>query len=239
MKKISIIIPCYNEGKNILNSINSVKNYLESELSLVNYEIIVVNDGSTDSETKEIFKISKINKVKFISYMNNKGKGYAIKEGIRKATNDIIIFMDADLSIDLSAIKSVVENIEKFDIVIASRHHKKSKIIKSQPLYRKIMGYLCSLITRLITGLKFKDTQCGFKGFKKDIAKKLIKKQKVNRWAFDVEYLYVACLKNYSVKEIPIVLRNDSNSTVDPIKSSLIFLKDLIRIRKNKKYYMK
>lgn len=238
MNNISIIIPCYNEGEKLINSINKIKNFLEKHSNISNYEIITVNDGSKDSKTNNIFNSTKINNVKFISYKENKGKGYAIKKGIEKANNNIIIFMDADLSTDITAIDTVISNIKENDIVIGSRHHKDTKITTYQPKLRQLMGYICIFTVKILTHIKVKDTQCGFKAFKKDIAKQIIEKQRINGWAFDVEYLYIAKLKNFSVCEIPIIWHDDSDSTVSPIKSSIAFFKELINIRLNKKHYI-
>lgn len=232
---ISIIIPCYNEGKKLLDNLKKVINFMKN--LNCDFEIITVNDGSIDSETNEIFKTAKMENVKFISYEKNKGKGFAVKTGIKNAKNDVIIFMDADLSTDINAINLVLDNINKYDIIIGSRHHKNTKIVNPQPFHRQFIGRCCILITNFLTKINVKDTQCGFKAFKKDIAKKIIQKQKIERWAFDVEYLYIAKLNNYSIFEIPVIWDNDTESTVSPIKSSISFFKELIKITSNKKYY--
>lgn len=238
MQSLSIIIPCFNEGEKLILNIEKVKKYLNENFSNLKYEIITVNDGSTDKKTNDIFYNTKIDNVIFFSYEKNRGKGFAVKKGIELASNDIVLFMDADLSTDITAIKTVFDNIKQSDIVIGSRHHKETYIPNPQPAYRQIMGYSCISITKILTGLNVKDTQCGFKAFKKHIAKELIKKQRINRWAFDVEYLYIAHLNNYSIKEIPIIWCNDDESTVSPIKSSISFFKELVTIKNNKKYYI-
>lgn len=231
---ISIIIPCYNEGNKLTNNIPLVYNYLDN--LNVSYEIICVNDGSTDLETQNIVSNITFKNTKFISYQKNRGKGYAVKQGLEAAIGNTILFMDADLSVDLFAIKMALK-YKDYDVVIGSRRHHDSMIPKPQGPVRKFIGICCIILTRLITGIKVKDTQCGFKSFKKDIAKQLISKQTIDRWAFDVEYLYIATLNNFSIKEIPVIWENDEDSRVSPIKSSISFFKELIKISKNKYLY--
>lgn len=235
-KSISIVIPCYNEGEKLLINIKKIIKYL-NKINIDDYEIIAVNDGSIDKKTNEIFRDTKIDKTNFIGYNQNKGKGAAVKTGIEFASKDIIIFMDADLSTDISAIQTVLDNIENKDIIIGSRHHKKTIIPNPQPPIRQFIGRCCIIITSILTGLNVKDTQCGFKAFKRDIAKKIITKQQINRWAFDVEYLYIAKINGFSIYEIPIKWNNDNESTVSPIKSSINFFIELIKIVRNKRKY--
>lgn len=237
MKTLSIVIPCYNEGEKLITNVGKVKEYLDTQLTECIYEIVCVNDGSTDNKTSELFKTTKIDKVKFISYDKNHGKGFAVKTGFENSNNDILLFMDADLSVDLSAIKTIMENTDKADILIGSRHHKDTVIPIPQPTIRQFIGRACIFITNFLTHIGVKDTQCGFKAFKKDVAKKIIQKQQIERWAFDVEYLYVAKLNKISILEIPVIWSDDSDSRVSPIKSSISFFKELLKIRSNKKIY--
>lgn len=224
---ISVIIPCFNEGKKIKKNIEKIKKKLSKD-----YEVICVNDGSTD-DTNEILKT--IDGIKVIGYDKNRGKGYAVKYGIQHAKGDLIIFMDADLSTELSAIEFALK--ETADIVIGSRTNKDSFIF-GKTFTRNLSSFVSNFIIRLITGIPFKDTQCGFKLFTREAANKLINLQTIDRWAFDVEYLYIAKLNNMKVVEIPVVWTNDRDSRVNLIKDSMIFLKETLKIRKNKKLYI-
>lgn len=230
--KLSIIIPCYNESKDIKNNVAIVKDYLKE--NSIDHELILVNDGSKDN-TKE--EIESIPDVLTISYEPNRGKGGAVKEGILKATGDYVLFMDADLSTDISAIKDVVEQAPTCDLLIGSRHAKGSVIKKKQPLLRVFIGWCCRLLVNMKFHTKLKDTQCGFKAMRIDIAKKLAEKQLINNFAFDVEYIYIAKLNNLSLKELGITWSDDRESTVSPFKSSVKFFKDLHFIKKNRKHY--
>lgn len=240
MAKLSIVIPCYNEANKIKNNIIKVRDYLLYE-KLYDYEIILVNDGSSDNiedvakEIKREFKVSK--NFKFVTYEQNRGKGHAVKTGILASTGDYVLFMDADLSVDISSIKKYWEVKDKADIWIASRRHKDSNMVVSQGIVRKIISKCCNILTKMITGLKFEDTQCGFKCFKGDVARKIVTKQTIDRWSFDVELLTIAQLNGYSIKDFGIQWENDSDSRVSVLDASIKFFKELFYIRKNRKNY--
>ena len=230
--KLSIVIPCYNEAQDILSNVNKVKEYLLDKK--IDHELILVNDGSKDN-TKEV--IESIEGVKALSYEKNRGKGGAVKYGIENATGDYILFMDADLSTDISAIEKVVELAPSYDLIIGSRHAEGSVIKKKQPWTRVFIGWCCRILVKMLFHTKLKDTQCGFKAMRIDIAKKIAAKQLVNNFAFDVEYIYITRLNNLSMYELGITWSDDRGSTVSPIKSSLKFFKDIFYIRRHKKHY--
>lgn len=231
--KLSIVVPCYNESKDIAKNSEIIKNYLESIKQ--DYELILVNDGSKDN-TKEV--IEAIPGVKALSYEPNRGKGGAVKYGIENATGDYVLFMDADLSTDLEAIDKFVKLAPNYDMVIGSRHAKDSVIKKKQPALRVFIGWCCRKLVNMKFHFKYKDTQCGFKAMRTDIAKKIVEKQVVNNFAFDVEYLYIAKLNNLSIYEMGVIWADDRGSTVSPLKSSIKFFKDLSFIKKHKKTYL-
>lgn len=231
--KLSIIIPCYKEEKDIAKNVAITLSYLKE--NKIDAEVICVNDGSPD-KTGEI--LSQLDGIKAIGYDTNRGKGGAVKFGIEHATGDYILFMDADLSTKLDAIQEVLANVGKYDMIIGSRHHKDSKIPIRQPWLRRFMGHVCRKVVNRKFKLNLNDTQCGFKAIRLDCAKKIISKQKVNDFAFDVEYIYIAKLLNMSIREIPVTWEDDRGSTVSPIKSSLRFFKDLKVIKKNTKFYL-
>lgn len=232
--KISIIIPCYNEGLCIKDNVeNKVVPFLKQ--NNIVYELILVSDGSKDN-TKEI--IESIDGIIPVSYFPNKGKGGAVKEGIRVASGDYILFMDADLSTNLNAILTAIDMSKEFKFVIGSRHLKDSILPQKQPLVRQFIGYTCRKLVNAYFGFKYNDTQCGFKLIEKHIAKDIANKQIINGFAFDVEYLYYAKLNGIKVKEIPVIWINDKSSTVKITSSSIQFLKDMKRIRQNKSNYL-
>ena len=230
--KLSIVIPCYNEAQDIVSNVEKVKSYLLDKK--IDHELLLVNDGSKDN-TKEV--IESIEGVKALSYEKNRGKGGAVKYGIENASGDYVLFMDADLSTDLSAIEKVVELAPNYDLIIGSRHAKDSVIKKKQPWTRVFIGWCCRVLVKMLFHTKLKDTQCGFKAMKTDVAKKIVAKQLVTNFAFDVEYIYIARLNNLSMYELGVIWSDDRGSTVNPIKSSLKFFRDIFFIRRHKKTY--
>ena len=230
--KLSIIIPCYNEAQDITKNVAIVKDYLKEKN--IDYELLLVNDGSKDN-TKEV--IEAIPGIIPLSYDKNRGKGGAVKYGIENAKGDYVLFMDADLSTDISAIEKVVELAPNYDLIIGSRHAKGSVLKKKQPWLRVFIGFCCRLLVNMIFHTKLKDTQCGFKAMRIDVAKKVAGKQLITNFAFDVEYIYIAKLNNLSMYELGITWSDDRGSTVSPIKSSLKFFKDVFTIRRHRKQY--
>ena len=230
--KYSVIIPCYNEAQDIVKNAEIIKDYFNSKN--LDYELLLVNDGSKDN-TKEV--IESIQGVKALSYDVNRGKGGAVKYGIENATGDYVLFMDADLSTDLEAVDKVVENAPNYDMIIGSRHAKDSVIKKKQPALRVFIGWCCRQLVNMKFHTKLKDTQCGFKAIKADIAKRIVEKQLIDKFAFDVEYIYIAKLNNLTMKEIGVIWSDDRTSTVSPFKSSVRFFKDINFIKRHKSHY--
>lgn len=231
--KLSIIIPCYNEAKDLKEKVGQVKKKLNT--LNIESELILVNDGSKDN-TQEV--INSIDGVVHSGYEVNRGKGGAVKQGILDATGDYILFMDADLSTDLKAFDEVIPLLGKEKFIIGSRHHKESVIPIKQPAKRRFIGWCCRKIVNNRFHFHYSDTQCGFKCIEKSLADKIATLQIVNGFAFDVEYLYIAKLLGVKVYEIPVTWRDDRGSTVSPLKSSIKFFKDIKVIKKNKKNYL-
>ncbi len=235
IKKLSIVVPCYNEGKKIGRNLqDKVLPFLNERH--INYEIILVNDGSKDN-TKEVFSIMKIEHVRPLGYDQNRGKGGAVKYGIKQATGDYVLFMDADLSTDLRALDLIYGDSDNADMYIGSRHLKESILAKKQGLVRRFVGRSCRVIVNTTFKFKFKDTQCGFKMIKTEFAKEMASRQIISGFAFDVEYLFMARLNNLKIKEIPVIWENDEDSKVSTFKSSIRFFKDVRIIKKNKSNY--
>ena len=233
--KISFIVPCYNEAKDIKRHVEErIIPFLDA--NKIDYELILVDDGSKDN-TKEA--IESIKGVKAISYSPNKGKGGAVKEGILASNGDYILFMDADLSTDLKAIFEVNKYLGQYDLIIGSRHSKDSVIPKKQPFIRRFIGWCCRLLVNMKFHLHLKDTQCGFKAIRRDKALFMAEHQIIDGFAFDVEYLYIAKLNNWSLKTIGVTWTDDRDSTVRVGSSSSQFLKDMRKIKKNKQNYIK
>jgi dolichyl-phosphate beta-glucosyltransferase len=228
-RELSVVIPAYNEDANIGPTLKKVIYFLNNEG--FDSEVIVVNDGSID-RTREI--ILGFPEVKIIENKTNLGKGYSVKKGILSASKENILFLDADSATPIEEVLKALSFIDSFPLVIGSRNLMGSQIITDQPLYRRFMGKTFSYLVRVFSDLDVKDSQCGFKLFKRKEANHIFLKTTVHGWCFDVEVLFIARKKGFAVKEIPIVwFDHTSTSKIKPLKSSLEMLRDLLRIRVN------
>ena len=239
MLKVGLVIPCYNEEKCIESTVDKVKDYLKDKKDYEFY-IVPVNDGSKDN-TEEVLK--SIKDINYVSYKENGGKGKAIREGMRYCADelncDYVIFMDADLSTDLVAVERCLAMLDcGEEFVIGSRYDKESNIKIKQPFKRRFISKCSRIIIASMFHFKLKDTQCGFKGMKKDIAKLLVEKSLMDKFSFDVEYLYIAKLNGKTYKSLPVIWSDDRDSRVSPLKSSIRFFKDLFKIKRHKKDYL-
>lgn len=216
----SLILPIYNEEKNI----DSVVSLLLTNLP--GTEIILVNDGSKD-ETASIIK-KYADSVKIVSYPQNMGKGYAIRQGVQAATKNLIVFCDADIPFGIDGIGQLVKKMEAnpgLDLVITEK-------IKPQEgfLYRLAKATVKKLVV-ILTGLKFKDTQAGLKGFKKEVAQNIFSHGFINRFAIDIEILSLAEKFNYSIGTLALqVTDNYKRSSKFTIKEELYLFKDIFKI---------
>ena len=239
MKRVSVIIPCYFEEQDIENHVSLLKEYL-SKMEGYTFDIVLVNDGSKD-KTEEV--INQIKDIHPISYSPNRGKGYAIREGFKYALEnlspDYLMFMDADLSTDLSAMDICLAKLDEgSDIAIGSRFEKDSDIRIKQPLKRRFVSKCCRLMVGALYHFGIKDSQCGFKGMNKETAELLVSKSIINGFSFDVEYLYIAKLYQKKIEVFPVIWTDDRGSTVKVFKSSFTFFTDLFKIKRHKKKYL-
>jgi dolichyl-phosphate beta-glucosyltransferase len=251
--KISVVIPAYNEEKRIESTINKIMKYLQAKFD--RYEIIIVDDGSTDSTGKIVQKYQKKyqsehnnSSLKFngsiilLRNYSNKGKGYSVKRGILKAKYPLVLFSDSDLATPITELDKLIRYSKDFDIIIASRNLKDSEIRNEQPSFRKVLGKTFPLLSRAIVLKGFRDTQCGFKLLKTAKAKKIESLQKLNGFAFDVEMLFIAKRLGCKIKEVPVIWIDKKGSKVNPVKDSARMFIDLFRIKYNHitgKYNMK
>lgn len=237
MKSLSVVIPAYNEGQRINSSVETILNYLKNKK--IKFEIIVVDDGSKDN-TVGIVKGIKDKRVRIIKNGRNYGKGYSVRNGVLHSKYKYVLFSDADLSTPINMLDRFIKYLDDYDIVIGSRALRDSDVQIKQPFYREFMGKTFNKIVRLLTVRGIKDTQCGFKLFKSDIAKKIFERAILDGFGFDVEILYIAKLSGIKIAEVPVVWRNSGLSKVRPIKDTVRMFRDLFRIKVNKingRYY--
>jgi len=229
---ISIIIAAFNEEKRIIPSLLKIKEYLNKQN--IPYEIIVVDDGSTDNTHTVVRDLIKdIPYLKVIHYAPNKGKGHALRTGVLASKGEIILLSDADLSTPIEELSKLLPLIynHKCDIAIGSRALALSEIVKKQPWWRQSMGKFFNKLVKALVIEDFKDTQCGFKVFRGDMARNLFKEAQIDRFAYDVEILAIGKKKGCKIVEAPVRWINSPESKVNPVKDSLQMLGDLLKIR--------
>lgn len=233
---LSVIVPAFNEAQTLENNIREFDKYLSRQN--YDYEIIIINDGSSDNTAAIARELGlKLPKLRFIDNQVNQGKGAAVKQGFQEAEGNFQLFLDADNATSIDHLEKVWEQIENgFDVVIGSRNSLDVagawQEIK-QPLWKRSLGKMGNLIIQSLTVPGIWDTQCGFKVFSKNSIQKIISRQTINRWAFDVELLVLAKKNNFKIAKIPVVWKNSTASRVG-IKGYFNSLKEIFKIAWNK-----
>lgn len=231
---LSVIIPAYNEAERIPKTLSLINSYLERQS--YEYEILVVNDGSTDNTVSAVRDLcSQMRNLKITGYEKNKGKGYAVRFGMLEAKGEYRLFTDADNSTSIDQFENMLPEFEKgCDIVIGSRDIKGAVLDPPQPWIRNfVLGEGFKLYRKIMVGLwGIEDTQCGFKAFSGKSANSVFPKCLINRFAFDPEIILIAKKQGYEIKEIPVFWKNDLNSKVK-FKHILNMAKDMVKIRWN------
>lgn len=239
MQKLSVVIPVYNEEKTIKNgSLDDVWNYLSKQK--YSWEIIVVDDASTDKTLFFSQTFAKNHRKTVVLAEPHRGKGGSVIAGMLKTTGDIVVFTDMDQATPMKEFEKFVPKLEEgYDIVIGSRSGR-----KGAPLVRKLMAYGFIILRAIILRLPYKDTQCGFKAFKKEAAKEIFNRMRVVNEkilkggasvsaGFDLEVLYIAGKLGYRVAEVPVEWYHKETERINPIKDSWEGLRDLLKVRLN------
>ena len=229
----SVVIPCFNEAARIGETVRLTLDYLCSVSP--ESELIVVNDGSTDSTSivaREALSTARI-ETRLLENFPNHGKGAAVRKGLLAAQRSIGLFFDADLSTPLEETPKVIEPIanNEADIAFGSRALDRTLIGHHQPWQREQAGRIFNLIVRLATGLPFWDTQCGFKAFRLDVCRPIFAAASVDGFAFDVELLYLAQRAGLRLREIPVRWNHSEGSKVRFVHDSLGMLREIIALR--------
>lgn len=232
--KLSIIIPAYNEEKRIVRTLTETIAYLRGRE--YQSEIIVVCDGNTD-RTREVaqgFDRPGRVAVKALRYEPNRGKGHAVRYGMQRAAGEIVMFMDADYAVPIVEMEKGLRLLnDGCDIAIASRAVSGAVIRSRQNIFREISARIYTLIQSLYLGINYKDTQCGFKFFRKEAAADLFGRQRLDSVIFDPEILWLAKKAGYKVGEFPVEWTHveDSQIVYDSLKKSLFIFRELFRIK--------
>lgn len=226
--RISVVIPAYNEATCVASTIKEVYAFF-SQKNFFLIEVLVVDDCSTDETGLIIQGLSVVfPDLHYLRNEENRGKGYSVKRGVLASTGDYILFMDADFSTPINQFSVLWEAAAVNPIVIGSRALKNSVIVRHQFWFKEYVARLGNKVIRMLLGLPFYDTQCGFKLFSKTV-KGIFEVQTINRWGFDMELLFIAKKNGYTIAEVPVRWTNDPTSLVKKI-DYLIVLLDIFKI---------
>jgi glycosyltransferase involved in cell wall biosynthesis len=231
--KYSIVIPAFNESARIPATLESVVSCIREHGW--GAEVIVVNDGSTDS-TADLVRAFARNapEVRLIENPGNRGKGYSVRAGMLQALGEVVLFTDSDLSAPIEEAERLFAAIaEGADIAIGSRWLESGRQTHRQPFYRQFFGRCFNAVTRGIMGLRFADTQCGIKAFTREAAQTVFHLQTIERWGFDPEILFIALQRGFRVVEVPVSWAHDARSRISYLKDGIKMLEEIAIIRWN------
>ena len=228
---LSIIIPAHNEERRLPGSLEKIAAFLEKQ----NYqaEVIVVDNGSSDNTSGVVEGF--MARYPFISLIREerRGKGLAVKLGMLAARGEYLFLCDADLSMPIEEVaKFLPPQLEDYDVAIASREVEGARRY-GEPPHRHLMGRVFNLIVRLLAVRGFQDTQCGFKCFRREVARDIFSRQTMEGWGFDVEVLFIAQKRGYRIVEVPINWYYMANSRVRPIRDSIRMFREVLQVRIN------
>ena len=229
---LSIIIPSYNEESRLPATLERIAEYLAD--SGIKAEVLVVDDGSKDgtAAVAEYFRI-KIPTLRVVSNGVNRGKGYSVRHGMQEACGRIALFTDADLSAPIEETGKLIDALENFDVAIGSRAMDRSLISVHESPFREFAGIIFNKIVRIILWLPFVDTQCGFKAFRRERCGIVFEQQRIERFGFDPELLYLARHHGLRAVEIPVRWGHSPATKVSMLRDSIQMFIDVFTIRWN------
>ena len=233
---ITLVIPVFNEQERIAKTLYSVKDYLSQQS--YSSDVMIIDDGSNDL-TSEVVRVVDIyseevkeqNSGVLVENVKNVGKGYSIAKGLLMAKGDIIAFTDADCSTPIEEIERLISKInEGYDVVIGSRNLKASNVI-DRPALRAVLSKGFNVVAGTLGLMNVSDSQCGFKAYRREVARDVAQRQKTYGYCFDVEHIHMAKKLGYKVAEVPVSWKHDDGSTLSLLNDSLIMFLDLLKIR--------
>ena len=233
METYSLILPAYNESERLTSSLPKVLEYVRQRR--LDAEIIVVNDGSKDDTADIVRRFADADPcIRLLENPGNRGKGYSVRNGMLHARGDVMLFSDTDLSSPICEADKLFAAIRGgADVAIGSRWLQRELQTERQPLLRQLYGRLFNLGLRIMLGLNLKDTQCGFKAFTREAAHIIFPRQRVERWGFDPEILFLAKKFKLKTVEVPVEWAHDHRSKISPLRDGLRMGAEVLQVRWN------
>ncbi|GAC1621160.1 MAG: glycosyltransferase family 2 protein [Candidatus Acidiferrum sp.] len=230
--ELSIIVPSFNEESRLPGSLEKIAAYIRN--SGHETEVLVVDDGSTDA-TAAVAQLycQKLPGLRVIANGENRGKGYSVRNGMQEARGRIVLFTDADLSAPIEETDKLLAALESNDVAIGSRAMNRNLISVRQSRFREIAGIIFNTVVRLILRLPFVDTQCGFKAFRREPCRIIFQQQRIERFGFDPELLYLARHHGLRSAEIPVRWAHSPATKVSMFRDSIQMFADVFLIRWN------
>ena len=229
----SIVIPAYNEGTRLGATLEKVLGYVRERGWSAEVEVIVVNDGSRDN-TAELVRgfAAKDPVLRLVENPGNRGKGYAVRNGMLSSRGEIVVFSDADLSSPIEEMPKLLAALAAgADIAIGSRWLRAELQTQRQSAFRQMAGRIFNGLNRIILGLRFKDTQCGFKAFTRQAAQTILPLQRIERWGFDPEILFLARKFGFRVEEVAVLWGHSGETRIHPLLDGARMFQEMLRIR--------
>jgi glycosyltransferase involved in cell wall biosynthesis len=229
----SFIVPAYNESERLATSIPKILEYVHARGFQA--EVIVVNDGSTDDTASVVRRFSAADPmVVLVENPGNRGKGFSVRNGMLHARGAVALFTDADLSSPIpEGDKLFAELTDGADVAIGSRWLKRELQTQRQPWHRQLYGRLFNLGLRIVLGLGYRDTQCGFKAFNRRAIETVFTRQQIERWGFDPELLFLANKFRLKTVEVPVEWAHDHRSKINPVRDGLRMGLEVLKVRWN------
>jgi len=232
-EKASLVVPAFDERDRIERALQEIGEWRRTRPGGWDWEVIVVDDGSTDGTGALARKAAAAAglPIELLRHAKNRGKGAAIRTGVLASTGDPILVSDTDLSTPLSEWVKLAERLPTHPVAIGSRALDENLVRRRQPFYRQSMGKIFNGFVRMLAVSGIRDTQCGFKLFRGDLARELFRQARIDRFAYDVELLYLARRRGIPIAEVPVLWFNSPESKVSVVRDSFRMLRDLVRIR--------
>ncbi len=227
----SIVIPAYNEEIRIEATLDRVLEYVYAQKW--DAEILVVNDGSRDATRDTILRYAAAHPMlRLVDNPGNHGKGFSVRNGVLQSKGELIVFTDADMASPIEESEKLLAALERgADVAIGSRWLDPSLQTRRQPFYRRVLGRIFNLALRVILGMSYRDTQCGFKAFKRTAAQAVFPLQIIERWGFDPEIVFLARRLGFRVDEVAVKWAHQENTKISPIKDGMRMFTELLKIR--------